>query len=124
LSLSGFDLVLLVWIQKARDEPSRPQPIAGMPKVYNIGPASPNDPSELKIPTPTRIHPQRMLGQSAALPKITPGQDGEVYPDSAIAERKAAKLNPKPKSAKATPQITVLSKMTLFTVLLRCGLSE
>jgi hypothetical protein len=33
LSLSGFVLVLLLWIQKPSDNPTKPQPIVGMPNV-------------------------------------------------------------------------------------------
>ncbi len=44
-----------------------------------------------------------MLGQRAALPRMTLSQEGEEYPDPAIAKKKVAILSPNPKSAKANP---------------------
>ena len=69
----------------------------------------------------TKTHPQMMLGQRAAKPKIRVRQEGDEYPVSAIPEKKAAILSPNPKSAKAKPHIAIVSETLLFTRLLSCG---
>ncbi len=64
-------------LRKPMNPPTRPQPIAGIPKVYSIGLASPQDLSESQILRLIKTHPQARLGHIAALNKMRVRNEGD-----------------------------------------------